>query len=55
MTYKPFLIEKNSSRLCLGTASRIVGFKKFFIGENLDGWYLKLRSENEALAKRVKI
>jgi len=29
------------------------GFKKIFNGENFDGWYLKLRNGDEALAKKV--
>ncbi len=29
------------------------GFKSLFNGENFDGWYLKIRSGDEALAKKV--
>ncbi|MDO7171615.1 DUF1080 domain-containing protein [Mariniflexile sp. AS56] len=29
------------------------GFKNLFNGENFDGWYLKIRSGDEALAKKV--
>jgi len=29
------------------------GFTSIFNGENLDGWYLKIRAKNDSLAKKV--
>lgn len=36
-----------------GSAQKKNGFVKLFNGKNLDGWYLKIRSGDEDLAKKV--
>lgn len=49
-----FLIVFSTTFHCAGQAKlNKKGFTKIFNGKNLDGWYLKIRNGDEALAKKV--